>query len=91
MSEQKPGWRELPQGAVPYKSSTEYETGDWGVEKPEIDRSKCTKCMLCHFFCPEGTITLRDDDYTEVDLRYCKGCGICSEECPVKCITMVRK
>jgi pyruvate ferredoxin oxidoreductase delta subunit len=40
MSEQKPGWRELPLGAVPYKSSTEYETGDWGVEKPEIDRSK---------------------------------------------------
>jgi len=39
MSDQKPGWRELPKGAVPYKSSTEYETGDWGVEKPEIDRA----------------------------------------------------
>jgi len=91
MSDQKLGASELPKGAVPFKSSVEYETGDWGVEKPEIDRSKCTKCMLCHFFCPEGIITVRDDNYVEVDLRYCKGCGICAEECPAKCTTMVRK
>jgi pyruvate ferredoxin oxidoreductase delta subunit len=91
MSGQKPGWRELPRGAVSYKSSTEYETGDWGVENPDIDRSKCTKCMLCHFYCPEGAIKVREDGFTEVDLRYCKGCGICAEECPVTCITMVRK
>ena len=91
MSEQKPNWRELPKGAVSTKSSIEYETGDWGVEKPEIDLEKCTKCMFCHFFCPEGAIHVRDDGYTEVDLRYCKGCGICGDECPVKCIVMVRK
>ena len=91
MSEQKPNWRELPKGAVSTKSSIEYETGDWGVEKPEIDRERCTKCMFCHFFCPEGAIHVRDDGYTEVDLRYCKGCGICADECPVKCIEMVRK
>jgi pyruvate ferredoxin oxidoreductase delta subunit len=91
MSESKPTWRELPKGAVSTKSSTEYETGDWGVDRPEIDHDKCTKCMFCHFYCPEGTIKVREDGYTEVDLRYCKGCGICAEECPVKCITMVRK
>ena len=91
MSEQKPGWRDLPRGAVSYKSTTEYETGDWGVENPKIDRNKCTKCMLCHFYCPEGTIKVREDGYIEVDLRYCKGCGICAEECPVACIEMVRK
>jgi 2-oxoacid:acceptor oxidoreductase delta subunit (pyruvate/2-ketoisovalerate family) len=91
MIEQKPNWRELPKGAVSTKSSMEYETGDWGVEKPEIDRERCTKCMFCHFFCPEGAIHVRDDGYTEVDLRYCKGCGICADECPVKCIAMVRK
>jgi pyruvate ferredoxin oxidoreductase delta subunit len=87
----EPTWRELPRGAVSTKSSTEYETGDWGVDQPEIDRRKCTKCMLCHFYCPEGAVRVREDGYTEVDLRYCKGCGICAEECPVKCITMVRK
>ena len=91
MTESKPGWRELPRGAVSTKSSTEYETGDWGIEAPEFDREKCTKCMLCHFFCPEGSIKVRDDGFTEVDLRYCKGCGVCAVECPVKCITMVVK
>ncbi|KON29699.1 pyruvate ferredoxin oxidoreductase [miscellaneous Crenarchaeota group-15 archaeon DG-45] len=91
MSEQKPGWRELSRGAIPYMSSEDYETGDWGVERPEIDRGRCTKCMLCHFYCPEGAIRVREDGYTEVDLRYCKGCGVCAAECPVKCIEMVRK
>ncbi len=47
--------------------------------------------MLCHFYCPEGAIKVREDGFIEVDLRYCKGCGICAEECPVKCIEMVRK
>ncbi|MCW3992424.1 MAG: 4Fe-4S binding protein [Candidatus Bathyarchaeota archaeon] len=89
MSEQKPGWRELHRGAVPYRSSEEYETGDWGVERPEIDLSRCTRCVLCHFYCPEGAIKVREDGYTEVDFRYCKGCGICAAECPVKCIEMV--
>ena len=91
MSESKHGWRELPTGAVSTKSSKDYETGDWGIEKPDFDRDRCTKCMLCHFYCPEGAIHVREDGYTDVDLKHCKGCGICAEECPVKCITMVRK
>jgi len=90
MSEQKPGWRELPFGAVPYKSSLEYHTGDWGVERPEFDLEKCTRCTLCHFYCPEGAISF-DAGHPEVDLRYCKGCGICANECPAGAIRMVRK
>jgi 2-oxoacid:acceptor oxidoreductase delta subunit (pyruvate/2-ketoisovalerate family) len=84
-------WRDLPKGAVSYKSSLEYLTGDWGVSIPDINQNKCTKCTLCHFFCPEGTIKMRDDGYPDVDDNYCKGCGICAKECPVKCIEMVRK
>lgn len=91
MSEEKPKWDELPKGAVSTRISIEYETGDWGVERPEFDRSKCTKCMLCHFYCPEGAIFVTDEGYTDVDLRFCKGCGICANDCPVKCIMMVRK
>ncbi|MBN1682189.1 4Fe-4S binding protein [Candidatus Bathyarchaeota archaeon] len=82
---------ELEPGAIPFKSSKEYETGDWGITYPKIDYNKCTKCTLCHFFCPEGAINVREDGYTEVDYRYCKGCGICSHECPVKCIEMIVK
>jgi pyruvate ferredoxin oxidoreductase delta subunit len=91
MTEQKPGWRDLPKGAVSPKSSLEYQTGDWGVEKPVIDKEKCTQCTLCHFYCPEGAISIEEDGYPEVDYNYCKGCGVCAEECPVKCIEMVRK
>lgn len=91
MSEKKRGWKTLPKGAVPYKSSKEYETGDWSIAQPKIDHKKCTKCTLCHFFCPEGAIKVREDGYTEVDYSFCKGCGICANECPAKCIEMVRK
>jgi len=91
MSQKERGWRELPKGAVPYRSSEEYETGDWGVEQPRIDKKKCTQCTLCHFFCPEGAITIGEDGCPVVDTKYCKGCGICAEECPVKAIEMVRK
>jgi pyruvate ferredoxin oxidoreductase delta subunit len=91
MTEDKLGWREMPEGAVPYKCTLDYETGDWGVEYPEIDYARCSKCMLCHFYCPEGAVRVRSDGYTEIDRRYCKGCGICVEECPLKCMKMVRK
>jgi pyruvate ferredoxin oxidoreductase delta subunit len=88
---QKKEWKKLPKGAVSYKSSIDYKTGDWGVSTPDIDLGKCTKCTLCHFFCPEGAILMRDDGYPYVDRDFCKGCGICPKECPVKCIEMVRK
>lgn len=86
----KPGWQELPKGAVSTKSSRDYATGDWGIEKPKFDREKCTKCTLCHFFCPEGAIQVNDEGYPEVDEKHCKGCGVCAEECPANCIEMVR-
>jgi pyruvate ferredoxin oxidoreductase delta subunit len=91
MNTHKPSWRDLSRGAVSYRSSEEYETGDWGVDRPEIDRSKCTRCTLCHYYCPEGAIEILEDGSPEVDIKFCKGCSICSEECPVHCIEMVRK
>ena len=30
-------WQELPKGAVSYRPSMEYKTGDWGVDAPKID------------------------------------------------------
>ena len=59
MSENK-GWKSLDKGAVAYKSSRDYETGDWGVTQPKFNHEKCTKCTLCHFYCPEGAIRVRE-------------------------------
>ena len=84
-------WQELPKGAVSYKSSRDYKTGDWGVDAPQFDYDKCVKCNMCHFFCPEGCIKVLDDGRPEADRDYCKGCGICAKECPVNAIEMVRK
>jgi len=91
MTVEKENWKSLPIGTVSMKSSVEYETGDWGVTKAITDLEKCTQCTLCHFFCPEGAIRMKEDGYPEVDYKYCKGCGVCAEECPVKCIEMVMK
>ena len=44
MSETKRSWQDLPKGAISYKSSMDYKTGDWGVTAPEFDRDRCTKC-----------------------------------------------
>jgi len=55
------------------------------------DKEKCTMCLLCWFYCPEGTIVRisdRGDLMTNYD--YCKGCGVCANECPVDAIKMLR-
>jgi len=90
-SEEKlPSWREIPIAGVTYKPSTEYKTGDWKVYKPVINYEKCTKCMFCYTYCPDGAIKIREDGFPEPDYDFCKGCGICAEECPVKAIEMVK-
>ena len=65
------------------------KTGFWRTFKPIIDYDKCTACMICWLYCPEGAIT--PDEKPSIDYDYCKGCGICSEECPSKAITMVKE
>jgi len=94
--ESKPGWKALPIGAVPYKFSTEYKTGDWRSFKPILDNNKCVKCMLCVLFCPDMAIHVKWEEGGPrpmpkelwIDYNYCKGCGICANVCPVKAITM---
>ena len=88
MSTQKKGWKEIPLGGVCWISSTEYKTGDWRSYKPVWNTEKCTRCILCHMYCPEGAIKLAPNYEPEVELAHCKGCGICAKECPMKAITM---
>lgn len=62
--------------------------GDWRIQRPVVDYSKCVKCWICENFCPEIAIT-RSAVGPQIDFRFCKGCGICANECPVKAIKMV--
>ena len=61
-------------------------TGSWRVERPEIDRERCTRCGLCFVPYPDGSIALDDEGYPVIDYDHCKGCMICWQQCPVDAI-----
>jgi pyruvate ferredoxin oxidoreductase gamma subunit len=87
--------------AVPYLGSAEFAgptirhrgsaalraTGNWRVERPEVDLEKCKRCFLCYLYCPDAAIALDSDNFPHVDYEHCKGCMICYEECPTDAIT----
>jgi 2-oxoacid:acceptor oxidoreductase delta subunit (pyruvate/2-ketoisovalerate family) len=89
MSREK-SWKELAPAAVCSKSSLSFMTGDWKTYMPVRDLEKCTKCLMCVLYCPDGAIKWMPElGKIEFDLNFCKGCGICANECPTKAITMV--
>lgn len=81
---------ETPFGPVGVGSATTNRTGGWRVTKPILDDSKCTNCLLCWFYCPDGAIE-RGDKVVQLDYDYCKGCGVCAAVCAPKAITMERE
>jgi len=89
MSQKDKTWKEISLAGVCWKSSRTYLTGDWKSFTPLRDVKKCTKCLLCAIYCPDGAIhwNAKTDDI-EFDLNFCKGCGICANECPTKAIVM---
>lgn len=89
MSSKEKGWREIPIAGVCTKSSVGFMTGDWKTYMPVVNPEKCTTCLTCAMFCPEGAIKWRPElGKIEFDFSFCKGCGICANECPTKAITM---
>jgi pyruvate ferredoxin oxidoreductase delta subunit len=85
------GWKEMPIGGLILEAgnSVEYETGSWRSLCPVLDEEKCSHCMLCWVYCPDGSVLVRDGKMVGFNLEYCKGCGICARECPRKAISMV--
>jgi pyruvate ferredoxin oxidoreductase gamma subunit len=66
-------------------------TGNWRVQRPEIDLDLCNGCMICFARCPDGTILIGDDGKPMIDYDHCKGCMICAVECPSESIKSVRE
>lgn len=92
MTNQQRDWKEIPPAGVCWKPSTEYLTGDWKTYRPVRNPDKCTQCMLCVIFCPEGSINWKDEEESiEFKYNFCKGCGICANECPTDAIEMKRE
>ncbi|MCL4435237.1 MAG: 4Fe-4S binding protein [Thaumarchaeota archaeon] len=93
MTTERKKWRDLPIGGVIITGGNAqvYQTGNWRTKKPVIDLKRCTNCMTCWVYCPEGVILVKNGKITGVDLEHCKGCGICAVECPTKVIEMVKE
>lgn len=69
-------------------------TGDWAVNQPVIDYHKCTKCNICVMVCPEGAITLDQEDeqhFPVIDYQVCKGCNVCRHECGPSAMNQEKK
>ncbi len=81
---------ETPFGRVGVGSSPTNRTGGWRVERPILDGAKCTNCLLCWFYCPDGSI-VRGPKIVEIHYDYCKGCGVCAAVCAPKAIHMERE
>ncbi len=77
-------------GSIGPGSSVANRTGSWRVTRPILDESKCTNCLLCWFYCPEGSIE-RGNKVVQIHLDYCKGCGVCAAVCAPDAIRMERE
>lgn len=94
---QRPNWIDLPMEEAGISApaihtganSLKMETGNWRTMRPVIRADACVRCGLCHVFCPEGVISLTDDELPEIDYHHCKGCLICLAQCPAHAIDAV--
>jgi 2-oxoacid:acceptor oxidoreductase delta subunit (pyruvate/2-ketoisovalerate family) len=67
------------------------ETGGWRTFRPLLVPDKCNGCWLCFVYCPEGVISMNQDERPVVDYAHCKGCQICVHECPTHALIAERE
>ncbi|MFQ5791044.1 MAG: 2-oxoacid:acceptor oxidoreductase family protein [Acidobacteriota bacterium] len=63
-------------------NTAERKTGSWRQFRPVLDLDQCSRCWLCFVWCPDGAISLDDEDRPLLDYDLCKGCLLCAQECP---------
>jgi len=64
------------------------KTGSWRIYRPILEVKRCSRCLLCWLYCPEGAVKIDPEGKPQINLSTCKGCGICAKECPMKLIAM---
>ena len=51
-------------------------------------KEDCCGCTACYAICPNGAISMVEDDdgfeYPEINMEHCIMCGICLKVCPIK-------
>lgn len=67
------------------------ETGGWRTFRPVLVPDKCNGCWLCFSYCPEGVISMNQEDRPVIDYTHCKGCQICVHECPTDALVAERE
>lgn len=55
---------------------------------PQIDEAKCIGCELCVKFCPNQTLTMRDNIAVVANPKACDYVGACQEICPTEAISL---
>ncbi|MDR3282397.1 MAG: 4Fe-4S binding protein [Candidatus Methanoplasma sp.] len=95
----RPRLVEPPRFASPddYPEGTSFEAGHlvtvnsgWRRVRPKIDGGKCTGCLQCYLYCPDGTM-IKSGKSVTVDYDFCKGCGICARMCRAGAISMAEE
>lgn len=97
-----PTLRSSVPGPAVYAVDTCFEGGfitqknaGWRNIRPSVNAEKCTGCLQCYLYCPDGTIFKRETGEVRpkpaiaFDYDFCKGCGVCAQVCKFGAITMV--
>ena len=69
----------------------------WRNMRPVLDVGKCTGCLQCYLYCPDGCIFRPARQTADaagaaavaIDYDFCKGCGVCVEVCRFGALAMV--
>ena len=72
----------------------------WRNMRPVLNVQKCTGCLQCYLYCPDGCVVRADgaaspsssaqsSGAVAIDYDFCKGCGVCVEVCRHGALSMV--